>query len=102
MTATVHPMADYASEVPRIAAWFFEQWRSLYGDESLASVESRIRTWLTRNQIPTALVAISDDGVIGCGINLLVYVRFACKIDPVDIGFDTQLCPLSDEGKSLK
>lgn len=65
MTAAVHPMADYANEVPRIAAWFFEQWRPLYGDQSLASVERRIRTWLTRNQIPTALVAISDDRVIG-------------------------------------
>ena len=65
MTAVVCPMVDYANEVPRIASWFFEQWRPLYGDESLASVERRIRTWLTRNQIPTALVAISDDSVIG-------------------------------------
>jgi len=58
-------MIDYASEVPRIASWFFEQWRPLYGDESVASVERRIRTWLTRNQIPTALVAISDNDVVG-------------------------------------
>ena len=29
------------------------------------SVERRIRTWLTRNQIPTALVAVFDDWVIG-------------------------------------
>jgi GNAT superfamily N-acetyltransferase len=65
VNAVVYPMADYASEVPRIASWFFEQWRPLYGDQSLSSVERRIRTWLTRNQIPTALVAISDDGVIG-------------------------------------
>lgn len=65
MTAVVCPMVDYAHEVPRIASWFFEQWRPLYGNESLASVERRIRTWLTRNQIPIALVAISDDSVIG-------------------------------------
>ena len=65
MTAAVGPMIDYASEVPRIASWFFEQWRPLYGDESVASVERRIRTWLTRNQIPTALVAISDNDVVG-------------------------------------
>jgi hypothetical protein len=63
--ASIKPMIDYASEVPRIAAWFFEQWRPLYGDESLASVERRIRTWLTRDQIPTALVAISEKKVVG-------------------------------------
>jgi N-acetylglutamate synthase-like GNAT family acetyltransferase len=58
-------MIDYATDVPRIASWFFEQWRPLYTEESLASVERRIRTWLTRNQIPTALVAVSEKEVIG-------------------------------------
>jgi predicted N-acetyltransferase YhbS len=58
-------MLDYAGEVPRIASWFFEQWRSLYEQEPLASVERRIRTWLTRNQIPTALVAVHDKQVVG-------------------------------------
>src|SRR5688572_7512470 len=58
-------MLDHAGEVPRIACWFFEQWRSLYEEEPLASVEHRIRTWLTRNQIPTAFVAVHDKRVVG-------------------------------------
>lgn len=58
-------MLEYAGEVPRIASWFFEQWHPLYDEESLASVERRIRTWLTRNQIPTALVAVYNRQVVG-------------------------------------
>lgn len=65
MDVAVYPMLDYPTEVPRIASWFFEQWRPLYTEESLASVERRIRTWLTRNQIPTALVAVSDKRIVG-------------------------------------
>jgi predicted N-acetyltransferase YhbS len=64
-TITIHPMVEYASEVPRIAAWFFEEWRSLYGEETQASVRQRIEGWLTKNQIPTALVAVSEGQVVG-------------------------------------
>ena len=64
-TITIHPMVEYASEVPRIAAWFFEEWHSLYGEETQASVRQRIEGWLTKNQIPTALVAVSEGQVIG-------------------------------------
>lgn len=65
MEVTIHPMADYVAAVPRIASWFFEQWRSVYGEESQASVERRIRTWLTRGRIPTALVAVCENQVVG-------------------------------------
>lgn len=58
-------MVEYADEVPRIAKWFFEEWRSLYGEESQASVLRRIESWLTRDQIPTALVAVSEGHVVG-------------------------------------
>ncbi|MEO8411937.1 MAG: GNAT family N-acetyltransferase [Propionivibrio sp.] len=61
---SVYPMIEYADAVPRIAAWFHKEWRSLYGDETQASVQKRIETWLTRRQIPTAFVAVSDDQVV--------------------------------------
>lgn len=64
-TITIHPMVEHADEVPRIATWFFEEWRSLYGEESQVSVQGRIKSWLTRNEIPTALVAVSDGHVVG-------------------------------------
>ena len=64
-TITIRPMVEYANEVPRIAVWFFEEWRSLYGEKTQASVRQRIEGWLTKNQIPTALVAVSEGQVIG-------------------------------------
>lgn len=62
---SVEEMVAYATEVPRIASWFYEEWRSFYGEQSLASVQHRIESWLTRDKIPTALVAICDGQVIG-------------------------------------
>lgn len=64
-TITISPMIEYAEDVPRIAAWFFEEWRSLYGEETQTSVQQRIESWLTRKQIPTAFVAVAEGQVIG-------------------------------------
>ena len=61
----IHPLSEYARSVPRIAAWFFEEWRSIYGEETQESVQRRIETWLTPKKIPTALVAVADNQVIG-------------------------------------
>jgi len=59
---TIHPIIEHPEEVPRIAAWFFEEWRSLYGEETQMSVQRRIETWLTRKQIPTAFVQFGQCG----------------------------------------
>jgi len=61
----IRDMIEYASEVPRIASWFFNEWRSLYGSETSASVQRRIESWLTRDRIPTALVAVHEGRIIG-------------------------------------
>lgn len=58
-------MSNYAGEIPRIALWFFEEWRSLYGNQSLPSVQRRIESWLTQDRIPTSLVAVLDEHVVG-------------------------------------
>lgn len=61
----IRPMIEHAGAVPRIAAWFFEEWRLIYGGETQASVQRRIESWLTQRQIPTALVALSGNQVVG-------------------------------------
>ena len=61
----IHPLVDHAAAVPQIAAWFYEEWGAIYGAETPLSVRQRIETWLTRKEIPTALVAVSEDQVIG-------------------------------------
>jgi hypothetical protein len=61
----VRPLIEYAAAVPRIAAWFYEEWGAVYGGATQASVRRRIETWLTRRRIPTALVAVANNQVIG-------------------------------------
>jgi predicted N-acetyltransferase YhbS len=62
---TIHPLVEFAAAIPSIAAWFFEEWSSIYGEETQASVQQRIETWRTPKQIPTALVAVSESRVLG-------------------------------------
>lgn len=59
-TIVIHPLADHVDAIPSIAAW-----REIYGMETQASVQQRIGTWVDRNQIPTALVAVAGNQVIG-------------------------------------
>jgi GNAT superfamily N-acetyltransferase len=62
---TIRPLIEHANAIPSIAAWFYEEWREIYGKETQASVQQRIETWLTRNQIPTAFVAVAEGQVVG-------------------------------------
>jgi N-acetylglutamate synthase-like GNAT family acetyltransferase len=64
-SVTIYPMSDYRSDVPKIASWFYEEWRSLYGDETLESVRKRIDGWCVQDKLPTALVAVHEGVVIG-------------------------------------
>ncbi len=61
----IDEMIEHASEVPRIASWFYDEWRALYVNQSPVSVQRRIESWLTRDRIPTALVAVCEGRVIG-------------------------------------
>lgn len=61
----IQPLADFADAIPNIAEWFYDEWHDIYGAETQASVQLRIGTLVTRNQIPTALVAVEGCQVIG-------------------------------------
>jgi len=61
----IHALGDHADAIPSVAAWFYDEWRQIYGEETLASVRQRIETWAAGNQIPTALVAVAGNRVIG-------------------------------------
>jgi N-acetylglutamate synthase-like GNAT family acetyltransferase len=61
----IRPLVDHANAIPSIAQWFYDEWREIYGVETPASVQQRIETWLTRNRIPTALVAVATNQVVG-------------------------------------
>lgn len=64
-TIVIEDMVDHVAAVPLIAAWLFKEWRPLYGHETKASVQHRIESWLARDVIPTALVALCEARVVG-------------------------------------
>ena len=61
----IHPLGDHVDTIPCIAEWFYDEWRQIYGNETLASVRQRIETWVPQDRIPTALVAVAGNQVIG-------------------------------------
>ena len=61
----IRDFADFSHWVPTISGWFFSEWREFYGDQTEDDVRQRISGWLERDRIPTALVAVIDDQVVG-------------------------------------
>ena len=62
----IHDLADFPQWLPTISSWLHEEWRALFGEQTLRQVEARIAGMMARDAIPTALVAVVDgDQVIG-------------------------------------
>lgn len=61
----IRDMADFPQWLPAISAWFHDEWSDLMGSETPADVERHISRWIARDTIPTALVAVVEDQVVG-------------------------------------
>jgi N-acetylglutamate synthase-like GNAT family acetyltransferase len=61
----IRDMADFSDWLPTISAWFHAEWRELLDGQTPIDIETRIAAWLTRDSIPTALVAVVDGEVVG-------------------------------------
>ena len=61
----IRDIADFSHWVPTISAWFYAEWREFYVDQTEADVRQRVASWLERDRIPTALVAVADGEVVG-------------------------------------
>ena len=61
----IHDLADFPHWLPVISAWFHDEWRDMYGDQTRNDIEQRLAGSLARDSIPTALVAVADGEVIG-------------------------------------
>ena len=61
----IHPLLDHAVAIPNIATWFYDEWGEIYSEKTQVAVQRRIETWLTPNQIPTSLVAVQGNHVVG-------------------------------------
>jgi GNAT superfamily N-acetyltransferase len=61
----IHDLADFPHWLPVISDWFHQEWYSIYGTESRTEIEQRMAGWLSRDSIPTALVAVANGEVVG-------------------------------------
>ncbi len=59
-------LADHPEHIPKLAAWFYEQWSWFLPPESSAStIETKFRTHLNRDALPIALVALHGNELVG-------------------------------------
>src|SRR6185437_3964351 len=61
----IRELADFPQWIPAISGWFHSEWHALLGARSAAEIEAGLAKWLMRDTIPTALVAVAGDEVVG-------------------------------------
>ena len=59
-------LADHPHLIPTVAAWQYEEWGHLNPGDSVSGRVERLSQHLGRPGIPTTLIAIEDDIVMGC------------------------------------
>jgi N-acetylglutamate synthase-like GNAT family acetyltransferase len=59
------PLGDFFESIPKIAEWFYNEWCEIYDVDMQDSVRKRIETWTSNDRIPTALVAVVANQVVG-------------------------------------
>ena len=60
-------LADRRATIPKIAAWYFDQWRDRIPENSVEEISRRLEKYLNRDKIPLALVAVDNDSLLGVG-----------------------------------
>ncbi len=61
----IRELADFPQWIPTISAWYLDEWRELLGVGSAEEIERGLAKWLARDAIPTVLVAVAGEEVIG-------------------------------------
>lgn len=60
-------LADRRKAIPKIAAWYFDQWSDRIPENSAEEISRRLEKYLNRDKIPLALVAVDNDSLLGVG-----------------------------------
>ena len=58
-------LADHPGHVPVLARWHHAQWGHLYEDWTLDVAEAELRDHATRRTMPTTLIALEGDELLG-------------------------------------
>ena len=61
----IRELADFPQWIPTISAWYLDEWRELLGVGAAEEIERGLAKWLARDAIPTVLVAVAGEEVIG-------------------------------------
>lgn len=61
----IRELADFPQWIPTISTWFHGEWRELLGARSVTEIEAGLAKWIARDSIPTALVAVAGEEVVG-------------------------------------
>ena len=58
-------LADRADAIPRIAAWYYDQWAYLDKNASVKGHEDKLRHYLNRGKIPLMVLAVDGGEIMG-------------------------------------
>ena len=58
-------LADCPEAIPKIAAWYFDQWGHLRPDTSLKDIESKLQGSLNHDELPLLILAIENVEIMG-------------------------------------
>lgn len=61
----IRELADFPQWIPTISGWFHDEWHELLGMRTPEDIERGLAKWLVRDAIPTALVAVAGEEVVG-------------------------------------
>ena len=66
---TIDYLANHRSSIPKLARYFFDEWRSVYDERNMAldDVSASFEARANIDSLPLTLVAIDGDEVIGTG-----------------------------------
>lgn len=65
MTIRIEYLSDHLDAAPLLARLHHDEWKDLLPNWTLDQALAELRTHTGRRQLPTTLVALNDDGVIG-------------------------------------
>ncbi|MGI9301299.1 MAG: GNAT family N-acetyltransferase [Gammaproteobacteria bacterium] len=58
------PLADAADTIPILARLFIEEWEPYYGPDGPGDATNDLKECCNRDDLPTAVVALDDDGTV--------------------------------------
>jgi GNAT superfamily N-acetyltransferase len=63
----IEPLSAHPEAIPALRAWFEAEWPAWYGPEGPGSAEDDLRAFAAGEGLPSGVVALRGDGILGVG-----------------------------------